>query len=314
MARGQSLYDWCQNNGEWGQQLLQEWTGLDENNNTIDINNIARGTHKKVRWKCTRGHIWAATINHRTLGRGCPYCAGNRVTNENSLKTWCQNNDEWGQKLLQEWTGLDENNTPIDINNISRATNKKVQWKCAKGHTWTAAICNRTSGSGCPYCNSKSTSFPEQFIHHSLKQLFTDTITRGKYQGYEYDITIPKLRLCIEYSAIYWHSNKLERDEEKRQLCKEYKVNFLQIYAHQGQLEDAEGYVTDDSYTKEQIIYKVNYNKDVHIEQLIQIVKFILEQYAPEHTIEEINFEQAETDANNTVRGNIIKDEEMVIK
>lgn len=26
------LYTWCLNNGEWGQQLLQEWTGFDENN------------------------------------------------------------------------------------------------------------------------------------------------------------------------------------------------------------------------------------------------------------------------------------------
>ena len=41
---------------------------------------------KKVWWLCPKGHSYDATISNRTSrGSGCPYCAGKRVTNENSF-------------------------------------------------------------------------------------------------------------------------------------------------------------------------------------------------------------------------------------
>lgn len=48
MARGQSLYDWCQENGEWKQQLIAEQVGKDESGENIDITNISSGSHKRV--------------------------------------------------------------------------------------------------------------------------------------------------------------------------------------------------------------------------------------------------------------------------
>lgn len=38
-------------------------------------------SHKKVWWKCYRGHFWEARINDRTRkdrGTNCPYCAKKR--------------------------------------------------------------------------------------------------------------------------------------------------------------------------------------------------------------------------------------------
>ena len=219
-----------------------------------------------------------------------------------SLHDWCQEHSEFGQQLLQEWTGLDENGNPIEMHEVSYGSNKKVQWKCRRGHTWITAICSRTSQkTGCPYCIPYNTSFPEQFIYHSLKQLFPNIIHRGKYKGYEYDITIPELRLCIEYSGYHWHKDKLyTRDEEKKQLCKNHGVNFLQIYAN---YRDTKGNLVNTSYTKNQIIYKEKSNKGTHIKKLKRIVEFILEQYAPEHTISEINFAQAESDSYALMQG-----------
>lgn len=108
------LYTWCLNNGAFGQQLLNEWVGLDENNQPISIDNVTRASGKKVKWRCNKGHIWAAAIIRRTLNKTCcPYCSALSVTTENSLKTWCLGNGEWGQQLLKEWTGLDENNQPL---------------------------------------------------------------------------------------------------------------------------------------------------------------------------------------------------------
>lgn len=299
-----SLIKWCKQNGEYGLQLLQEWTGLDENDNPIEINEISYASNKKVQWKCNKGHVWIATVLHRTYGRRCPYCAGKKVSEKNSLKTWCEQNGELGKSIMKEWVGLDKSYNAVKMHEVPYGSHKKVQWKCSKGHEWVAQILSRTScKSGCPYCNSYSTSFPEQFIFHSLKQIYKDAITRGKYQGYEYDITIPKLRLCIEYSGINWHIGKLDRDEEKSNLCKKYGVKFLQIYAHSGQIKDAEGQEFYATYSREQIIYKVSSRKDIHIKQLQEIVKFILKQYDPEHSINEIDFDIAELEANKIMQG-----------
>ena len=32
--------------------------------------------------------------------------------------------------------------------------NKRLQWKCSKGHTWKARVADRGAGSGCPSCST----------------------------------------------------------------------------------------------------------------------------------------------------------------
>ncbi len=61
------LYTWCQNNGEFGQQLLSEWVGLDENSNIIDIHKIGSGSTMKVKWHCPKcNYEWIKRICDRT--------------------------------------------------------------------------------------------------------------------------------------------------------------------------------------------------------------------------------------------------------
>ena len=152
-----NLKTWCSNNGEFGQQLIKEWAGLDENNQPISMDSVKKGSNKKVKWKCLKGHEWYARIKDRTLRKhGCPYCSGNYVTEQNSLKTWCSSNGNLGQQLISEWAGQDENNQPISMDSIASASNKKVKWKCLKGHEWYATITSRTHNmQRCPYCSSK---------------------------------------------------------------------------------------------------------------------------------------------------------------
>ena len=60
-------------------------------------------------------------------------------------------------KLLSEWNW--EKNTPLglDPNTLRISSNKKVWWKCAKGHEWKAYINNRTlHNSGCPICSGRT--------------------------------------------------------------------------------------------------------------------------------------------------------------
>ena len=57
--------------------------------------------------------------------------------------------------LLAEWNW--EKNTPLgyDPTTITLGSEKKVWWKCSKGHEWQATIDGRSKGNGCPYCSGR---------------------------------------------------------------------------------------------------------------------------------------------------------------
>ena len=42
-----------------------------------------------------------------------------------------------------------------DPTTLTAGSNKKVGWKCTKGHEWTASISNRSKGRGCPVCANR---------------------------------------------------------------------------------------------------------------------------------------------------------------
>ena len=57
-------------------------------------------------------------------------------------------------QLVDEWDSDNNHNlSPFDVAPFS---NRKVWWKCQKGHSWEARICDRTKkAQGCPYCNKR---------------------------------------------------------------------------------------------------------------------------------------------------------------
>lgn len=126
-------------------ELVLEW---DYKKNTgLLPQMVSKGCNKKVYWigdKC--GHSWSATVVHRVNGQGCPYCAGKCVlAGLNDLSSKNPN-------LAKEWDYEKNDVTPDTIGAFS---NKKVWWKCSKGHSWQAPVNNRSAGRGCPYCSNK---------------------------------------------------------------------------------------------------------------------------------------------------------------
>lgn len=307
------LETFCKQHSEFS-KLLTEFMNEDIDGNRILPSEISRASDKKVLWHCSNpdcNHDWYTTIGSRTSAKsGCPICDNRRKAEAAHLKgepldEWCDKQGAYGAKLKSEFIGLDKDNQPIKISEVSMGSHDAIQWKCNKCHKiWITSPNSRTkSKSGCPYCNICGTSFPEQYIYHSLKQLFPDTLNRAKdpIKNYEFDIAIPSLKLCIEYSGYNWHADNIKHDIEKEVHCKSHNVQFLQIYSHYGEIKDTDGDIAQDSYEKNQILYKVNTDKTLHIIQLQQIIKFILQEYAPNHSIEEINFELAERQANEVM-------------
>jgi len=129
-------------------------------NGPLKPTDITPHSSKKVWWMCNKGHEWEATPRHRARGQGCPYCSGHRVCKDNCLRTV-------NPKLAREWHK--EKNVDLTPKDVTAGSNKKVWWKCKKGHEWQAMVVERHHGNGCPYCSGRrvaednclATKFPQ---------------------------------------------------------------------------------------------------------------------------------------------------------
>ena len=126
-------------------ELAKEWNY--EKNGKLKPENFLANSGKKVWWKCSQGHEWQATIANRNSGNGCPYCSGNKVyKGYNDLETINPN-------LAKEWNYARNGN--LIPANVTANSNKRVWWKCHKGHEWITPISYRNNGGGCPICSGK---------------------------------------------------------------------------------------------------------------------------------------------------------------
>jgi hypothetical protein len=160
-------------------------------------------------WQCAvnPSHEWKAKLNNRSNGKGCPFCANQKISRENSLGAT-------NPSLAEQWHPTKNGKlTPFEV---APSAKRKVWWKCPKGddHEWQATTNHRATGTGCPKCNPVW-SIPELRIYSELKTLFPSIQHRAMLEGQEVDIYIPELEVGIEYDGVYWHHDKIEKDKEK---------------------------------------------------------------------------------------------------
>lgn len=144
-----SLYDYCMEQND--SVLLAQWHPA--KNKPLTPRQVSYGSTQKVWWRCARGHTWQAAVNTRTANHtDCPYCAGRLP--------WPGETDLASQypELVNEWPPA--KNLPLTPEQVLPGSEKKVWWRCVKGHTWRVSVQSRTldgtgQGSGCPYCAGK---------------------------------------------------------------------------------------------------------------------------------------------------------------
>lgn len=117
-------------------------------NGSLTPDQIPPGTTRKVWWICKKGHKWQATVASRTSGYGCPVCTGRQVlAGENDLASQLP-------AIAAQWHPT--KNGALTPQQVTPASNRKVWWRCEKGHDYEATVAARTlRGSGCPYCSGK---------------------------------------------------------------------------------------------------------------------------------------------------------------
>jgi len=126
-------------------QLYQQWDF--EVNEGLDVNKIRYGSNRKVAWICDKGHKWNAVVSTRKK-HGCPYCSGRfPIPGETDFATK-------NPHLLEEWDN--EKNGELKPEHITSCSEKKIWWRCSKGHSYLQRAHSRTYGGGCPYCAGKA--------------------------------------------------------------------------------------------------------------------------------------------------------------
>ena len=105
---------------------------------------------RKVWWSCNQcpdgfPHIWVATVQNRTHGKGCPLCSGTAVCQHNSLATRAP-------QVALFWDA--RKNHPLSPDQVTVYSNMRAHRKCSVClHEWQAAVMQKTRGkTGCPKC------------------------------------------------------------------------------------------------------------------------------------------------------------------
>ena len=149
--------------------LVKQWS----KKNKIKPTEVSIGSHKKVIWRCEKGHEWEAAVKSRTINRtGCPYCSHNKVLGGfNDLATLLPD-------IAAEWS---DRNYPLLPTQVTVFANRKAWWKCKDcGREWNTLISTHSGGSKCPYCsgyiflkgfNDLQTTHPEIASEWSEKNL-----------------------------------------------------------------------------------------------------------------------------------------------
>jgi hypothetical protein len=210
-------------------ELAAQWHPT--KNGKLSPKDVTFQSRKKVWWYLPyddpeKGHFdfeWQAAVCDRARGDGCPYLS-NRLLwpSYNSLAAVRSD-------LVAEWDC--EKNGDLTPWDVLAGTEKKVWWKCKKGHSWIARIDQRcNANTGCPHCNKEQrTSLPEQTVFYYIKKHFDDALNGDKATfGFELDIYIPSKRVAIEYDGEFWHKD-IDRDLKKNQKCKENDIQLIRI-------------------------------------------------------------------------------------
>ncbi len=191
--------------------LALEWSW--ELNAPLTPDDVTHGSNIERWWICDNGpdHEWKAAPSTRRF-RGCPFCAGKKVSVTNSLAMRFP-------KIAAEWDyGRNGKLTP---DAVTSGANRSVFWICReKGHRFKTHINWRTSdGSGCPECHVRPASHIEVALKFELSEFFKVDLKPGsKVKGVDekslsVDIVLPDDRIIIEYDGYYYHKTVADRYE-----------------------------------------------------------------------------------------------------
>ncbi|WP_216638203.1 zinc-ribbon domain-containing protein, partial [Brevibacillus brevis] len=114
-----------------------------DRNGLLKPENFAPKSRISVWWICKNGHEWKRKIS--------------KVVNHRAVCKVCKSLGFKQSPLLNEWNNT--KNHPLTSFDIAFSSNKKVWWKCIRGHEWQASPNSRHRSNGkiysCPFCKKQ---------------------------------------------------------------------------------------------------------------------------------------------------------------
>jgi len=121
---------------------------------------VMPGSAKMVWWRCLKNalHVWKSHVYsvvkvRQKGGRACPFCSGQKVGSENNLAVK-------EPQVAKLWHPT---RNRLKASEVTVQSNRKVWWRCSKGHEWKSEIANVTRSvlegcAACPYCSGRKAS------------------------------------------------------------------------------------------------------------------------------------------------------------
>ena len=92
-------------------------------------------THSKLKWRCSLGHEWDATLSSIEHSNSwCPHCSGRARLGISDA-----------QQLASKFGGE-------CLSSNYKNSRSPLRWRCAKGHEWKSSYGSALGGSWCPEC------------------------------------------------------------------------------------------------------------------------------------------------------------------
>ena len=161
---------------------------FDRKKNSISLELIRENQEKPVWWLCQNGHSFRNSPRQRLKGRGCPYCANQRVLGGfNDLET--------RHPEIARWWDYSENGE-IMPSEVLPGSRKKYAWVCPDGHRFFDSVYSRVNSKGCPICQNKR-----------LLPGFNDLQTRAYEISLEWDYeknTLHPSQVVFSTKKPYW--------------------------------------------------------------------------------------------------------------
>lgn len=127
-------------------RLAAQWHPL--KNGALRPDLVLASTARRVWWRCEKGHEWQARVKDRINGTGCPICCGQKV--EEGVNDLASRYPV----LAAQWNLTA--NGKLRPQQVAVSSNRRVWWRCERGHEWQASIYSRTRDqTGCPYCANR---------------------------------------------------------------------------------------------------------------------------------------------------------------
>jgi thiol-disulfide isomerase/thioredoxin len=133
-----------------------------------------RGSFTKLKWQCSKGHIWRAIPHHIRQGHWCPHCAHESRRTKKDM-----------QKIARERGGK-------CLSAVYAGTHSKLKWQCGKGHEWEARPENIKRGSWCPQCAAEARGINKRLTLRQMRRIARKR--GGKCLSTVYASTLSNLR------------------------------------------------------------------------------------------------------------------------